>query len=312
MNPIGIGAIGVALPATRQATASEAARLGITPERLAARLGFVRLARKAPAEDTSDLALAALRALAAQGVDLRRIECLAVVTQNPDGLGIPPVSTILHGQLELPQSVATFDIAHGCAGFVYGLAITRAFMMAEGFRTGVLVTADPYSKIVDPDDPHTALIFGDAAAATLLTPEATWSVGHTDFGSDGASREALVLKSSGRLYMNGKRIARLCGTVVPHSIARALALNHLTLAEVDEVLLHQGSRYMVETIGLGIGAPDKTPFYAADYGNLVSSSIPVALALHVRESVRTLVASGFGVGLAWATTVLRRENGADA
>jgi len=147
------------------------------------------------------------------------------------------------------------------------------------------------------------------AAATVLTPEATWSVGRTDFGSDGASREALVLKSSGRLYMNGKRIARLCGNVVPHSIARALALNHLTLAEVDEVLLHQGSRYMVETIGAGVGAPDKTPFYAADYGNLVSSSIPVALALHVRERVRTLVVSGFGVGLAWATTVLRRESG---
>jgi 3-oxoacyl-[acyl-carrier-protein] synthase III len=304
---IGIGAIGVALPGRRETTALAAPALGIEPGRLARRLGFRALARKEDGEDSSDLALTAIRALEAKGVALRELECLVAVTQNPDGLGIPPVSTILHGRLDLPQAVASFDIAHGCAGFVYGAAIAKSFMEANGMRRGLLVTVDPYSKIVDRQDPHTALIFGDAAAATLLTDAPEWDIGRTDFGSDGASRSALERRDSGLLYMNGKRIARLCGSVVPHSIARALAINHLTLEDVDEVLLHQGSRYIVETIGAAIGAPDKTPFYAADYGNLVSSSIPVALADQVSAKVATLVLSGFGVGLAWATTVIRRR-----
>ena len=74
------------------------------------------------------------------------------------------------------------------------------------------------------------------------------------------------------------------------------------------MLLHQGSRYIVETIGDILGARDKTHFYAADYGNLVSSSLPVALALNVQPQVRRLIACGFGVGLTWATTLLTRAS----
>ena len=109
--------------------------------------------------------------------------------------------------------------------------------------------------------------------------------------------------------MNGKRIARLASTVVPDSIRATLTANGLTLADVDEVLLHQGSRYIVETIGDTLGARDRTHFYAAEYGNLVSSSLPVVLAQNVGDEARRVVLCGFGVGLAWATTVLTRVPG---
>ena len=307
MVEIGIGEIGVAMPTARVVTADLAPALGIAQERLERRLGFTGLARMAPGEDTSDLALAAVAQLVARGFDLATVQCLCVVTQNPDGAGIPQVSTIVHGRLGLAEHVATFDVAHGCAGFVYGLALARSFMQCHGFTTGLLVTCDPYSKIVDPADPYTALIFGDAAAATVLTASPRWRVGQSDFGSSGAMREALRVDGAGRLHMNGKRIARLAGTVVPESILKTIAANGLTLAEVDELLLHQGSRYIVETIGDTLGARDKTPFYAGEYGNLVSSSLPVALAMHVRDDVRRLIACGFGVGLSWATTLLTRE-----
>ena len=308
MQDIGIGDIGVALPPRRIETATEAPALGIEQARLERRLGFSGLARMEPGSDASDLAVAAVGELTARGFDLSTVQCLCVVTQNPDGRGIPQVSTIVHGRLGLATSVATFDIGHGCAGFVYGLAIARSFMQCHGFTTGLLITTDPYSKIVDPADPYTALIFGDAAAATVLTATAQWRVGQTDFGSSGEMREALRVDAAGRLHMNGKRIARLAGTVVPESIQKALRANGLGIDEVDEVLLHQGSRYIVETIGDLLGARDKTHFYAGEYGNLVSSSLPVALALHVRPEVKRLVACGFGVGLAWATTVLTRTS----
>ncbi len=309
MQDIGIGDIGVALPDERVDTATLAPGLGIEPERLERRLGFRALARMPAGAEASDLGYAAVQALAAQGFDLGTVQCLCVVTQNPDGAGIPQVSTILHGRLGLGSAVATFDIGHGCAGFVYGLAIARSFMQVHGLSTGLLVTTDPYSRIVDPADPHTALIFGDGAAATVLTDRPRWRVGQTDFGSNGATRDALRVDAAHRLHMNGKRIARLASTVVPESIRTALAANGLTLADIDEVLLHQGSRYIVETIGDTLGARERTHFYAADYGNLVSSSLPVVLAQNVRESVNRVVLCGFGVGLAWATTVLTRVPG---
>jgi len=303
---IGIGAIGVALGSTFEATAGRAPALGIEPERLERRLGFARLAFKRPEQETSDLALAAIAALGPE-LEPDSLDCLCVVTQNPDGGGIPPVSSILHGRLHLPARVAAFDVAQGCAGFVYGLMLTLSFMQAQGFRRGLLVTADPYSKIVDREDPHTALIFGDAATATLLSEHPVWSVGRADFGSAGDQRDSLRLLPNRRLYMNGKRIARLCHSVVPESVRRTLALNGITLADVDQVLLHQGSRYIVETVGEALGVPEKTPFVAADYGNVVSSSLPLALARDVAPNVRRIVISGFGVGLSWATTLLTRN-----
>jgi len=306
VQEIGIGPIGVAFPEERSHTAEHAGRLGIEPQRLASRIGFRALTRMPAGCDTSDLAVGALRALAATGVALADLQCLCVVTQNPDGGGIPSVSSLVHGKLALPHRVATFDVAHGCSGFVYGLGIAKAFMEANGFTRGALVTADPYSKIIDTNDPQTALIFGDAAAATLLTVDPQWRIGRSLYGTAGEEAEVLRVKSDGRFYMHGKRVARFCATIVPQAIQDTLTLNGLDMASIDEVLLHQGSRYIVETIGAAIGAREKTPFLAEDYGNAVSSSLPLALALHVRPETRRVLLSGFGVGLSWATTVLTR------
>ena len=79
-----------------------------------------------------------------------------------------------------------------------------------------------------------------------------------------------------------------------------------TLEQVDRIILHQGSRYIVETIGTRLPGGPQPEFYAADYGNTVSSAIPIAFADGVASQDHIVVLSGFGVGLCWATTVLER------
>jgi len=138
------------------------------------------------------------------------------------------------------------------------------------------------------------------------TTRQRWQVGKITFGTAGAYRESLVREPQSHLAMNGKRIARFCASVVPESILEAVELNGYALGDMELVLLHQASRYIVESIGTVLGVSEKTPFYAAEYGNTVSSSLPLALALHVPESVERVALSGFGVGLSWASTVLTR------
>jgi 3-oxoacyl-[acyl-carrier-protein] synthase-3 len=179
-------------------------------------------------------------------------------------------------------------------------------MAANAMTCGVLVTADPYSKIVDPDDRDTAMLFGDGAAAALLSEDPVWSIGRTDFGTLGQQRDGLMVKGDGKLAMNGRAVFNFSATEVPPSIRRALAANRLELADIDRFILHQGSRFIVETIAKRLAIEDRAPFCAQDYGNLVSSSIPVAFADAVRDSDRRVLISGFGVGLSWATTVLTR------
>jgi 3-oxoacyl-[acyl-carrier-protein] synthase-3 len=79
------------------------------------------------------------------------------------------------------------------------------------------------------------------------------------------------------------------------------------MEQIDLVLLHQGSRYIVDTLAKRLGAEDKVPFYASEYGNTVSSSIPMLIAEHVPPTAKRLLLSGFGVGLAWATCLLERN-----
>jgi 3-oxoacyl-[acyl-carrier-protein] synthase-3 len=304
---IGLSSVAYYLPEERIDNLAAAGRFGIGESQLQEKIGFRALARKPAASDTSDLAVeAARRLLARADIDPARVQLLVLVTQNPDGRGLPQTSAIVHAKLGLPQSCASFDISLGCSGFVYGLATAAALMEASGITCGVLVTADPYSKIVDPADRDTALLFGDGAAAALLTDRPQWRIGRCDFGTQGSAGDSLKVGAEGRLHMNGRGVFNFSATEVPGSIRRALERNALTLPDVDRFLLHQGSRYIVETVARRLGIVDRAAFCAQDYGNLISSSIPVAFAEQVRESDRRVVICGFGVGLSWATTALTR------
>ena len=96
------------------------------------------------------------------------IDCLVVVTQNPDGDGLPHTSAIVHAKLNLKTSCAVFDISLGCSGYVYSLSIIKSFMESNSLKNGLLFTCDPYSKIIDINDKNTSMLFGDAATVTMM------------------------------------------------------------------------------------------------------------------------------------------------
>jgi 3-oxoacyl-[acyl-carrier-protein] synthase-3 len=119
-------------------------------------------------------------------------------------------------------------------------------------------------------------------------------------------QNALEVTADRKLYMNGRAVFNFCALGVPKSIQRSLEKNNLTLDEIDFLALHQGSKFIVDTIGRRLGVAEKTPFLAADYGNTVSSSIPIILAEKAPKTAKYILISGFGVGLSCATTVLQR------
>jgi 3-oxoacyl-[acyl-carrier-protein] synthase III len=304
---IGIAAIAVELPSERVSNLEILPTFGLPVSFLREKVGVLRRARMPEGSDTSDLCVAAAERLLASGaVDRDEVECLVVVTQNPDGYGLPHTSAIVHGRLGLDQDCSTFDISLGCSGYVHALAIVSAFLAANGVQFGLLVTADPYSKIIAPDDKDTALLFGDAATATLLSSRPLWRLGKFDFGTAGDLNDALRVGADRRLHMNGRTVFNFCATRVPESIKRTLDRNGVALEQIDRIVLHQGSKYIVDTIANRLGASAKTEFCATDYGNTISSSIPIMLAGALQPSDRRIIISGFGVGLAWATTFLER------
>lgn len=302
---IGIKAIAVYLPARRIDNRERKEKFAITEDFIEERIGMRRLAVCAPGQGTTALGVCAFEKL---NLEPAAVEALVVVTQNPDR-NMPHASAEMHGRLGLAESCACFDISLGCSGYVYALSALGAFMEANGMSAGVIVTADPYSRILDPEDKNTCLLFGDGATATLLARDAVYGLGKFTFGTAGKEADHLAC-NAGRLHMNGRAVFNFAARYVPADVAEVLARNRLRLQDIDAFVFHQGSRNIVDTIARRLALPaEKVRFSAADYGNTVSSSIPMILAEEMsRPAVRTILISGFGVGLSWASTVLTRRS----
>lgn len=305
---IGIQNIGTYLPEQRRSNFDLKEKFDLDDHFIQNKIGFTSVALKTVDEDTSDLCVAAFRDLETKSnVNLLEIAALVVITQNPD-YNLPHTAAIVHQKLGLPESCACFDVSLGCSGFVYGLSILESLMERNGMQQALLFTADPYSKIIDQEDKNTSLLFGDGAAVTLITNEPVWTAGAYTFGTIGEKHENLICLDD-RLSMNGRAIFEFAARYVPKDVKQLLDKNGISSTEeIDLFALHQGSKYILDTLVKRLKIPaDKAPFHASSYGNTVSSSIPFILADYLGEAaVKNILISGFGVGLSWSSTILRR------
>jgi len=272
------------------------------------KIGVEFRSRKESTEKASDLCIYAFEALKKiHDLDIEKIGCCVVVTQNPD-YNIPHVSAIVHGKLELPEHCASFDISLGCSGYVYALSIVKAFMEANNIEKGLLFTSDPYSEILDSEDKNTAMIFGDAATVTLLETDANLQAIAFDFGSKGSGYKGLINEK--KLYMNGRAVFNFTASKVPISIENLLTKVSLEKKDIKKWYFHQGSKYIVDTIKkrLELNTEDVI-FDMYQYGNTISSSIPILLSQDLNDfkSGDKIVLSGFGVGLSWASAILEKN-----
>ena len=127
-------------------------------------------------------------------------------------------------------------------------------------------------------------------------------------GTRGREGNALTCKDE-VLAMNGRALFNFSAVEVPLQIQRLLGKAGMTLDQVDLILLHQGSRFILDTIGRGLAVErPKLPSNISSHGNTVSSSIPLLLAGYLNDvACRRMVISGFGVGLSWASAILERK-----
>ena len=299
--------VGTYLPSGRINNLERLEEFEVDEEFIVKKTGVVSVSRKSTDETVISMCLNAWeRLLAKEPGAADSIDALVLVTQNPDN-NIPHTSAILHGELGLSRNCLTFDISLGCSGFVAALATLDGLIQAGTIKRGLIFTCDPYSVVVDEHDKGTALLFGDGAAVALVGDQGAFKIGSFDFGTNGKNGHYLKTVD-GRLKMRGNAIFNFAATSVPNSIQAVLDASGITLEDVDLFALHQGSRYIVETIAKRLNLPpEKAPFVAAAYGNVVSSSIPFIIEPYLDKSdVNNVVICGFGVGLSWTTSILTR------
>lgn len=306
---IGVTDIGTYIPAGRISNLARKEKFDSTDDFIFHKVGISHVAVKDPGEDSSDMAVKAFHEMEIKsGIDRSLIQVVILITQNPDS-NIPHTSAIIHDRLDLPESCACFDISLGCSGYVYGLSIAKSFMENNGFTHGLLFTSDPYSKIVDPEDKNTSMLFGDAATVTYLTDKPKYAPGKFTFGTLGKESEMLICEN-GILKMNSRGVYNFAARYVPSDFNRVLERNHCDKENIDKFIFHQGSKYIIDTLIKRMRLDSKkVVFDATEYGNTVSSSIPIILEKEMnKKSNKCIYICGFGVGLSWSSNILYRTD----
>lgn len=283
-------------------------------------------------ETAGDMAEKAARKLFEEyQIDSKTIDFLMLCSQSPDYF-LPSTACILQDKLGIPTSAGAFDYNLGCSGCIYGMAIAKGLITAGIAKNVLLMTAETYNKYLHPSDKSNRSIFGDGAAACLISTDGFAEIGEFSLGTDGSGANNLIVKTGASrhkiatglsimdeeghvwyddyLYMNGGAIFNFTLDAVPVMMKEILEKNHLEKDQIDYYVFHQANKFMLNTIRKVCLLP-KDKFYVnmSDVGNTVSSTILIGLKRCILDgSIKDgdrVMAAGYGVGLSWGGTILK-------
>jgi len=282
-------------------------------------------------ETAGDMAEKAVRILFKEyDINPQSIDFIMLCTQSPDYF-LPSTACILQNRLGIPTSAGAFDYNLGCSGCIYGMAIAKGLIASGIAKNVLLLTAETYNKYLHPSDKSNRSIFGDGAAACLISTDGMAEIGEFSLGTDGSGANNLIVKTGAArynqptgmsveddeghlwyddyLYMNGGAIFNFTLDAVPVMMKDILTKNNLAKEEIDYFVFHQANKFMLNTIRKVCALP-KDKFYVnlTETGNTVSSTVLIGLKDCIDNKSITagmkVMISGFGVGLSWGGTIL--------
>lgn len=298
-------------------------------------MGFKQHSIVKESTSTSDLCMAGIKYILDNGW-LRKndIGGIIVACSYPDHF-IPPVSTIIHGKLELSEDVYCIDISQGCVGFL--MAFNQGLMLLEHMPTKkiLVISADVLSKKVSKHDRNSYPLIGDAAGIAVIENCTECADIYSVVYNSGAMGNALIIPAGGsrlpnnketailkdfendgnlrsldNLTMNGAEVFNFVQTKVPPMIDEIIEYSGTTKEEIYKYIFHQPNKFMLKKLSEKIGVPyDKVPMnIVEEFGNSSGACIPVCatynLATELKIETHKYCLSSFGSGLTWAAMIL--------
>lgn len=282
-------------------------------------------------ETASDLAIQAAEKLFAKySFDRKEIDYLIFVTQSAD-YHLPTTACLIQKKLSLNNTITAFDMNLGCNGFIAGLSIAKAVIVSGQAKNVLLLTGETYSKYLHGKDKSNRTIFGDGAAATLVSNNGMAEIGEFVIGTDGSGADNLIVKTGGarhpksmndlqfddfnnpyssdNLYMDGPAILNYSLDSIPQLVHDVLSKNQMTMEDIDLHVYHQANTFLANLERRKLRIPEEKYFCAIEkFGNTVSSTIPIALCEALKKNK---IIPGFkilsvaqGLGYTWGGVVL--------
>jgi len=267
-------------------------------------------------ETLTDLsAIAAVQAVENADLSLSDIDTIICSTIGGD-YHTPSLACCIAERIGI--NCPAFDINAACSGFIYGLEIASGFLSSRKAKNILIICAEILSTQMDWGDRSTCVLFGDGAAACVITEgdalkyislsvSANSSMINIPAGT-GNSPFIHDKADGGFLRMQGQEVFKFAVSTLETEIKQALAALKIPLDEIDYFVLHQGNKRIIDSTRTKLGQPqDKFPINIDRYGNLSSASIPLLL-FEMLEDGRlktgnTVFMSAFGAGMTTGSCV---------
>ena len=323
-----IAATGIAIPEQRLTNADLEARLDTTDEWITDRTGIKERRIAGAGETTATLATdACADAIKSAGLTPLDIDLLVVATATPEA-SLPATAVFVQDALGL--RCGAFDLGAACSGFAYSLVMVSGLIASGQITNALIVGSETLSRIVDPDDRSTAVLFGDGAGAAVVVPaQPGYGLVAWDLGADGSAANILHIPGGGSrnpisaetvanrehfVQMEGREVFKRAVRAVVESAGATLEKAGITPDEIDVFVPHQANARIVTAVVERLGIDPAKAFVNIErYGNTSAASIPVALAEAVAggriKEGDLVMLSGFGAGMTWGTVLIRWGGG---
>ncbi len=324
MTRAAITAVGRFLPEDRLTNADLEQMVDTSDEWIRTRTGIrERRILRDPEKATSYMAAEAARDLLhKRGIDASEIEAIIVATVTPD-MFFPSTACLVQAEIGATNAWG-FDVSAACSGFLFALSTAARFIESGKHEKVLVIGADKMSAITDYTDRNTCVLFGDAAAAVLLEPDAG-DCGIIDSVErvDGRNWELLCMKGGGSLnppthktvdagmhflFQEGKSVFKLAVEGMAGVAEEIMDRNGLTGEDVKYLVPHQANLRIIDATARRMGiTTDKVMLNIERYGNTTAATIPLCLADWERDLNRgdNLVFAAFGGGFTWGAAYVR-------
>ncbi len=275
-------------------------------------------------EYTSDLATAAgKKALERAGITPEQVDLIIVSTVTPDYI-TPNTASIVQYKLGAARAAA-FSLELACTGLVAGLSIAKAYIESGTYHHVLVIAADKLSSITDYTDKKTCVLFGDGAAALLVSGSGLGLFLHgVTLGSDGEQSSLLMVPAGGShepvseesvrlrrhyLRMEGQEVFKHAVRRMEAACQASLDAAGLTPQDISWLVPHQANLRITEGLGKRFDIdPAKVVSTLHRYGNTSASGMGIALDELLQEkSLRpgeNILMVAFGGGFAWGACTL--------
>lgn len=272
---------------------------------------------------------AAKKALESADFSAEDVDLIIASTCTPDFF-YPAMSCLIQKRIGA-KNASCFDVNSACTGFITSLDTAHSFLVAGKYKNILIVSSEKLSQQVDYKDRASAILFGDAAGAVLVTKSDKPFCSY--LGAEGDEFEALYCKVNynsncpwygdidkfyenrfdteqkrSYLVQDGKAVYKFAVNAMANAVKNAAARGGFDLSQIDIVIPHQANLRIIEKATELLGVPSEKVYTNIEHmGNVSSACIPIALdelakAGRVKPGMNICFV-GFGAGLTYGSVI---------